>query len=270
MRPDATAGRVYMPRSASNAATWARSSGTPSPVWAEVKNTFGVGGGPLAQGFERRGDERRLVGRLHLVALGQHDGVGDGGLVERRHRRFVAVLDPAPSVDQHEGAHQRRAAAQIVADQADPGGGFRLADRGVAVARHVDQGQPVAEREEDQLLGSPGRVRRARQRRAAGQRVDQRRLADVGAAGEGDLRRADRRQAVGLGGGEEEIAGPGEQLAPGLDRLRREVGVEAGGHVGLRRGARASSDCPTAPPSRRRVDMMSDCWTTVSVLFQVQ
>ena len=39
--PAATIGRAYELRSASNCATWARSSGTPSPVWAEVKNTSG-------------------------------------------------------------------------------------------------------------------------------------------------------------------------------------------------------------------------------------
>lgn len=39
--PDAAAGGGYAPRSASKAATWARSSGTPSPVRAEVKNTLG-------------------------------------------------------------------------------------------------------------------------------------------------------------------------------------------------------------------------------------
>ena len=69
---------------------------------------------------------------------------------------------------------------------------------------------------------------------AAGQRIDERGLADVRSAGEGDLRRPDRRQAVGTRGGEDEFARAREQFAPGLGPVGRDrrfahtLGVFAG------------------------------------------
>ena len=111
-------------RSASSRAMWARSSGTPSPSRDEVKITSGIGGDMLAQPSSVASTARIAVGELHLVALGQHDGVGDGGGVEQRHRLVVAVLQPVAAVDQHEDAQQRRAAAQIVARELAPGGGL--------------------------------------------------------------------------------------------------------------------------------------------------
>ena len=71
--------------------------------------------------------------------------------------------------------------------------------------------------EEDQLLGAAGRMRGARQRLAPGERVDQARLADIGAAGERDLDAAHRRQRFDRGRGPDELPVAGEQLAAGFD-----------------------------------------------------
>ena len=93
--------------------------------------------------------------------------------------------------------------------------------------------------EEDQLLGAAGRARGARQRLAAGERVDQARLADIGAAGEGDLDAARARQRGLRAGGGGELPVAGEQPAPGVDL--------AGGEVDI------SSCCPIRHPEERPV-----------------
>ena len=71
---------------------------------------------------------------------------------------------------------------------------------------------------EDQFLRAAGRMRGARQRLAAGQRIDQARLADIGAAGEGDL---DALAAAAAWrarpAAQTNCQSRGEQLAPGLD-----------------------------------------------------
>ncbi len=88
----------------------------------------------------------------------------------------------------------------------------------------------------------PGRVGGAGEAAAAGQRIDQRRLADVGPAGEGDLRRADRRQAVGTRGGEDKVAWAGEQLSPGFDPVgfgHCGRGAQTGHHTRTRRITKA-------------------------------
>ena len=70
--------------------------------------------------------------------------------------------------------------------------------------------------------------------RAAGQRIDERGLADVRSARKGDLGRSDRRQAVRARGGEKEFARAREQLAPSLGpvglgrRFAHTLGVFAG------------------------------------------
>ena len=71
--------------------------------------------------------------------------------------------------------------------------------------------------EEDQLLGPARRVRGARQRVAAGERVDEARLADIGAARERDLDALHARQAVERSGGGREVPRHCEQAAAGSD-----------------------------------------------------
>ena len=60
----------------------------------------------------------------------------------------------------------------------------------------------------------PGVFETSGQRLAIGEGVEKRGLPDVGAAGEGDLRRPERRQIVRLGVREYKFAGAREQQAP--------------------------------------------------------
>src|SRR6185312_2133235 len=99
-----------------------------------------------------------------------------------------------------------------------------------AVARQVDQEQAGAEVEEVDLPRVTRARRGARQRAAAGQRVDQARLADIGAAGEGDLGQRARDQRVERGCAGDELARTGEQLARRLDRFRRTALGSLRGH----------------------------------------
>ena len=83
----------------------------------------------------------------------------------------------------------------------------------IAVARHVDQIEDLvlAEGEEVELARAPRRHRNPREARAAGERVDQARLADIGAPGKGDFGLAVARQAVDGHHAFDEGAGPFEQ-----------------------------------------------------------
>ena len=183
-------------------------------------------------------------------------------------------------------------------DQLGPGRDLGFGRGGIAVARHVDDVEAVAAGEEDQLLRAARRVRGARQRLAAGERVDQARLADIGAAGEGDLDAAHRRQRRRRAGGGNEVPLAGEQPPAGLDFLTGEVGCVHGRHVAVpvatlktwMRRHKAGHDAKTdavsvyaafffanialrlsnssilAPCLR----MMTLCCSTESVLFQAQ
>ena len=82
----------------------------------------------------------------------------------------------------------------------------------------------VAAGEEDQFLRAAGRARDARQLLAAGERVDQARFADIGAAGEGDLDAAHRRQRGGRPGRGDKLPVAGEQTPAGLDFGAGELG----------------------------------------------
>ena len=81
----------------------------------------------LAEPLERRFDSPGLLGGLYLVALCQHDRVGDGRNVEPPHRLVVALLQSVPAVDEHEDPEQVRPAAQIVAHQGAHEAAFALA-----------------------------------------------------------------------------------------------------------------------------------------------
>src|SRR5262249_48159241 len=122
------------------------------------------------------------------------------------------------------------------------------------------------------LLRAAGRARGARERRSAGERVDERGLADVRAAGEGDFDRPYWRQAVGARRREDELAGTCEQVAPRLGPVGRNrcfdhtLGVFAGLLLLGNSLARLSNSSIFTPA----FFMIRDCWSTVSVLFQVQ
>ena len=168
---------------------------------------------------ERRldgGDLRRQRFRRELVALGQHREKGHRALVEGGHDGLVGGRDAAPRVEQQADPLQRRPAAQVGLREACPGLDLLPGGGGIAVARQVDEGEPAVQVEEVELARAPRRVRGTGQRAAARERVDEARLADVGAAGEGDLGQAGRGQPVGAGCARDEQAGPREQPAAGL------------------------------------------------------
>ena len=103
---------------------------------------------------------------------------------------------------------------------------FVFARRRIAVARHVDQRHARAGKK-DQLLRPSRRVRGAGEAVAAGERVDEARLADIGAAGEGDLDGAHGRQCRPRSRRRHELPVGGEQFPPGLDLVGAEVGHAA-------------------------------------------
>ena len=173
------------PREAGRSA--ARSSGMPWPGAARADRDQGIGRGTAGQRRLRLGDAAGEVGRLHLVGLGENELVGDGALVERVHDRRVDLLQAVPGIDEQEDARQVGAAAQVVVDEPGPRLDLGLRHRRIAVAGHVDQREAAADVEEVELLRAPGRVGGPRQRLATGERVDEARLADVRAAGKGDL-----------------------------------------------------------------------------------
>ena len=136
---------------------------------------------------------------------------------------------PWRRVDQHIDPRQRGATLQELMDQLGPGRDLGLRRRGVAIAGHVDQPKPCLVRavEEDQFLGAARRMRGARQRVAAGQRIDQARFADIGAAGERHFHARHRRQRLDRGRGPDELPVAGEELSPLFDQLR----IDFGGHA---------------------------------------
>ena len=195
----------------------ARSSANAGAVMGRGRQHVGVGGRALGERGLGLGDALGKLGRLHGVALGQHDLMADGHLAERVEHRLVGLLEAVAGVDQHVDAGEVGAAAQVGVDHLGPGRDLGLGGRGIAVARHVHHVEGAAAGEEDQFLGAAGRARGARQLLAAGERVDQARLADIGAAGERDLGAAHRRQRYGRAGGGDKVPVAGEQLAAGLD-----------------------------------------------------
>jgi GTP cyclohydrolase I len=113
-------------------------------------------------------------------------------------------------------------AAQIVVDQEAPALDHVLGRLGEAVARHVDQPQICSGLPTSKKLSScvrPGVFDVAPALVAVGQRVEQRALADVGAAGEGDLRHVGSGRNFQLGRRLQELDRPGEQLARALGEV---------------------------------------------------
>ena len=155
-------------------------------------------GGALDERLHRLGDDgvERFGG--DLVGLRQHDLVDHRALVEHVHDGLVVGFDAMARIDEQEYARKSGAAAQIVAHQFRPALDLGLRRLGVAVARHVDEAHTVAEQEEVELARAAGLARGPRQRLPARERVDEARLADVGAARERNLRAVGGRQPVHL------------------------------------------------------------------------
>ncbi len=140
-------------------------------------------------------------------------------MVQRVHGFQVRRLQAMAGVDQQIGPHQVRAAAQIGAAQVLELARGGLGGLGEAIAGQVGQSQPAIHIEQVHLAGAPGLVGRPRQVLAPDQGVDQRGLADVGAAGEGHLRHAGVGQLVDLGRPHHEVGRPREQHAGELQGL---------------------------------------------------
>src|SRR6266568_8671196 len=134
-----------------------------------------------------RGDERREVGSLGLVGFGQHNLVVDRGLVQGVEHVGVDRLEAVAGVDQEVGAREIGASQEKGMDQRGPSLDLRLRGGRITVTRHVDERELRRPGEKDQLLRAARRMRGARERAPPGERVDQARLADIGAAGNGNL-----------------------------------------------------------------------------------
>ena len=205
--------------------TAARSSGMPSPFRSTSTRMSGCAAGRLrASSAVARGDLGEF-GRLDLVGLGQDQAIADRRLVEHVHDLAIDILDAVPRIDQHQRPLEHVAPAQEVVDQEAPLPDDVLGRLGEAVAGHVDQPERerLADVEEVELLRPPRRVRRARQAVAVGQRVEQRRLADVRPARERHFGHVGVGQMLELRRGFEERDRPGEGLARGLDRVLVEL-----------------------------------------------
>ena len=204
------------PRSASSRAICARKSATPSPVRAEVKNVPG----------RRRMGAQRRSSVASMRAAGRPASPRRAWSARRRRRRrprrarFIVSCRCLSGRAGRRRARRRASARRGRADsraRARPRRRPCLVDRRVAVAGHVDQPQPPAEIEEDQFLRAARRVRRARQT-----------WRPVSALMSEDLPTFERPAKAISGapiggrpsarGGEEEVAGAGEQLAAGLDQ----------------------------------------------------
>src|SRR5829696_3999937 len=120
-------------------------------------------------------------------------------------------------VDQEIDARQIGAASQKIMNELVPSLDLALRGGSITVARHIDQHELLPAGKKYQLLRAPRCVRGARKRIASAQRIDQARLADVGAAGERDLGALHRRQPLERAGSGDELPLAREQLAAGLD-----------------------------------------------------
>ncbi len=210
-------------------------------------------------------DDGRQRRRLHLVHLGQHELERHRRLVQHPHRRLVGRLEADPRVDQQHDAAQCRPSAQIGEHRPLPRLLHALRRLGIAVARHVHEGEPAGEVEEVELLGAPGRGRDPRQRPPSGERIEQRRLADIRAAGERHLGPARRRQLIHRLRRVEEAALAGEQHAPGLDQRCPGRLVRRLGEAARSRHVFAGAGCCCAT-----LRMITHCCAIDSRLFQDQ
>ena len=212
---------------------------------------------------------------LELVRLGEHDLMADRGFTERIERGLVGVFQAMPGVDQQVDAGEIGAAFQVGVDELRPFHDFLLRRFGVTVARHIDEAQRAVIAEIDQFLGAAGRVRCAREAFAAGQRVDQARLADIGASGKGDLDAAHLRQRLERVRRPQEPPFVREQLPSGVDFRGRECGRH---ECSLRRQDDGESFFLANVPLMLSNNsilapfffMMIDCWVTDSKLFHAQ
>ena len=211
---------------------------------------------------------------FHAVGFGEHDAIENGSAVEGIDGGEVVVFYFDASIEQQDYALKCGAAAEIVEHQPLPVFLYLFGGHCVAIAGHVHEGQASTEVEEIQLLGAAGLGGDAGECVAAGKRIDQGRLADVGAAGEGDFRKAWRWELIEPLGGEKEVALGGEQQPPRLDGGET-VGLGLFGgffeRICEKFGQDFTAGTRAALGAARRVRrMISVCWRMVSELFQLQ
>lgn len=171
----------------------------------------GEDGGLRVGGLRHGGAEAvdRVAGVLGglLVDLGKDEGEGQLVRAHPVDELEVHLLRLVAGVDQHEGAAQRRALAEIIAHGGVEELALGLGDMRIAVARQVDEAPGAVDREEIDQLRLARQVGDLREVLLLRQQVDQGRLADVGAADEGEFRQHGMRargevgRADGKGGG---------------------------------------------------------------------
>src|SRR6185503_9446492 len=135
-----------------------------------------------------------------LVELGgdQHGRPADLG--EEPEELDLLALEPAPHVDEHDHATQRRALAEIRLDERPPRGALARRTHREPIARQVDDPEPLVLQEEVELSRPSRRARRPREAAPAEDGVDERRFPHVRPPANGDLGWSRRRLLPGLGG----------------------------------------------------------------------
>ena len=128
-----------------------------------------------------------------------------------------------PNVEQPDHAAQRRTGPEVALQPGSPAAAFRLAGAGVPVAGKIDEIEPAVERVDVEQPGLAGCGRYVRQAAAPDQRVEEARLADVGAADKGDLgmRRIELRIGIGIATDEANVAAQASFFCRGVCVTRR-------------------------------------------------
>ncbi len=166
-----------------------QSSRTPSPVWAETART--AVGSPICSAPAICFIRRDALSSFHVVDLGR-----DGHGVQPQACKVLASLlvesrcaDPRVHQVNHDALRMR--GPQVVVDDLGPLAPGLLGGARVSEAREIDEVEGTVDPKVVDRLGPAGGGARARQLPAQ-QLVQQARLADIRAPGEGDLRAARR------------------------------------------------------------------------------
>ena len=143
---------------------------------------------PLGKALGERRNIRLHNGGRHLVGLGKDEDKWNRVISEPFHEFQIDFLRRQSGINQRKDTGKIGAVGEVI--------GHRIVELGAVLARHA--GEPVARqihqppglvhRENVDELGETRRRRNARQTVLARQHVQQRRLADVRAADEGELR----------------------------------------------------------------------------------
>src|SRR5262249_52174519 len=103
----------------------------------------------------------------------------DSRLAESVERGSIARFESMTRIHQYIDPGEIASSAQKGVDQCRPVCDLGFCRGGIAVPRHVHNVEVAAAREENELLRAPGCARDACEVLAAGERVDEARLADV-------------------------------------------------------------------------------------------